>query len=299
MSNSPSANSTSDLTARLLHHLVEFSRVFKKTADPAVQALNKKNNELVNELLLNPLTALSVGQNASVAAAAQNAPVAAAAQNAPVTAVAVPVDWKNAIMQKLADAQVNLADEKVKKEANEQVEATSKKIDDLISSLVRHATSFTRTEDKVTFEFDPKSIESIPSQAIYLRGLTFTITAYTSTVDVFGTCSGIPAGKTCKVLVEVTVKNHAGRRDIVRCFSKVLTHAVSTTSLANAFEIYDLIQQGVYQDESLGFLKDGKLVVEVTVRVDELTDYTPPAAGAYDPITGAYNDFVDIYDDGL
>ena len=286
-----SANQTSDLNSELLHHLVDFTRVFKKTAsDPEVQALIKKNNELINKLLLGPLTALSL------------APAAAAAPNAPVAAVTVPADWKELLVKKLTDSQVDLADAKVKEHANKQVETTAKQIDGLIDALVRNATSFGRIEDKVIFEIDPKTVDlDAPFKQIFLRGLTFEVSLYTAPIDLSVICTGIPEGKSSKVRAEVTIKNHIGQRDIVRHCSKVLSklQTNATGVLSDQLDIFDLVLPAEYEDQSLGFLKDGKLVVEVTVRADELTDYTPPAAGAYDPITGAYNDFVDIYDDGL
>ena len=209
--------------------------------------------------------------------------------------------WNEILVRKLVDAQVDPTDVMVKKLVDQQMETTSNKIDDLLSVLVHDVTSVMRFKNRVTFEIDPNSLINI-IKWIYLGDLSFEVCLCTLPVDLFVTCTGIPADKSCKVRVDVTIKNHAGRRDFVRCFSKVLTNsspilnalnskdrdrsAVRSSSYnvndqydqyaayldncpTNELEIMNLMEETEYKDESLGFLKDGKLVVEVVVYADD------------------------------
>ena len=264
-----SSGDQSNLNAKLLHHLVDVARVVKKKSAASaheLEELMKKNNELVNELLLSapskPKATVAVAKDA-------------------------PGSWNDYLTQKLAE--VDLSDEKVKQHADKQVKATAKQIDDLIKSLVRNASSLSRVEDKVTFKIDPKSTIQVASKKIYLRGMTVVISPKSAPFDLFVSASGMPADKSCKMRVEVTIKNQAGLRDSVRQFAKVFDQS----NLGRQLAVYNLLQAAEYEDEALGFKKDGKLTVEVAVHADELGDYTPQTnppvcyGAAYNSLLGA------------
>ena len=245
---SSSGDQTSDIKIKLLHHLVDFSRIFKQKPDEReVEELIKKNTVLVNELLDLPAT---VGESTKVIKS-------------------VPVDWKEILQQKLIDAKVNLDDAKVKELANKQLEATSKKMDDLADTFVRGATSLSRFEDKVTFDLQLTPIPSSTAQpvnhkTISLRSLIFDISLYNHPIDLAVNCSGVPANKSCRATIEATIKNQAGKRIWIRTFSKVYYKN------SQELTIMDLIQKAEYENEALGLLKDNKIQVEMTIRADEL-----------------------------
>lgn len=271
----PLTDQAPELNSQLLHHLVDFSRVFQKHAsDPEVSELIKKNNVLVNQLL-------------------RSSPSKASTAVKPIeNAVVV---WDEVLMKKLAESQVDLTDTKVKVHADKQVQATSKKIDRLIGAFVRDASSFGRSEDTVTFEFDPRRYELPTKENIYLRSLTFSVSLQKSPVGLTIICNGLPADKSCKARVEIVIKNHAGRREFVRSFVKVFYPGGNAYSNAaqnagagfrrglytyGTLSVRDLIRADEYTDESLGFLKDGKLTAAVTIQADELADYKQPEPAA-------------------
>ena len=265
-----------DLKTKLLHHLVEFSRVFQKnSSERDVEELIKTNNTMVNELLgwttAKPAVKPAVGEDSVV--------------------VKGPIVWDEALRQKLIDDKVDLSDEKAKEFAKKQVQITSNKISNLIADLVRNTTSFLKSEAKMTFVIEPTSAKATVTNVIYLRSLAFNVSLQKSPIDLTITCIGLPVDKSCKARVRVTIKNQAGQPDFNRTFSKVFDQ----TRQGHYVTLMDLISPMEYKDESLGHMKDGKITVEMTINADELVGrggidsyagvYTADAHGAiYDPV---------------
>lgn len=248
----------SDLKTELLHYLVDVSRVFQaKSDDPESEGLIKKNASLISQLL-----------------------------SLPAEPAVKPVDLNVILRQKLVDGKVDLADEKTKELANKQVKATMKQIDDVIDALMSRASSFSRFEDKVTLEVKPEQysnarfypFKSFSNKKIYLRGLTFSIDSsfHLRACILWIRCNELPAEMICKTRIEVTIKNQADGSDFVRLFGKVYGQQIpNRENEKTSFIIKHLINAEEYEDESLGLMKDGKILIEVAIRVDELAEIKP------------------------
>lgn len=266
---SSSGDQISHLKTRLLHHLVEVCRVMKNKEN---NDLLKANNELINELLLSSPTKPVATK-----------PVASESANALKNAT---VAWNEFLVQKLIAAQMHPTDVKVKKLVDQQVETASKLIDDVLDSLVFNDPSFllraasvARFEGKLAFELEPwLSAESEKTSSFtdgksmytgstYLHGLAFEVElySYSAMLNLFISCKEVPANKACKVRIEVKIKNQTDQEDWVWCFGKVFCNS------ARSFYINKPVTR--YTDESLGFLRNGKVAFEVAIRMDELVEH--------------------------
>lgn len=241
---------TRDRKSKLLHHLVDISRVLpQKPGAGEADPLLKTNAELINEIL--DWSVASEGARPIVSS----------------------VVWKDVLMQKLIDGKVNLADEKVKAFANQQLEATSKSIEALIDTLVRDAVSFTKCKGKVTFELQPKTIAvqpSQPSQSIYLRSLNFAVCIANHPINLTIYCNNLAIGQSCRTKIQASIKDQSGGRIWIRTFSKTFSNSYRYGYAG--FTVHDLVRFEEYQDEALGLLRDGKLRVELSIRADELVE---------------------------
>ena len=249
-----------EMKAKLLHHLVDFSRVFKKSpSEREVDEMIKKNSALVNELL----------EWQCKPAADESAK---AIENADVV-------WQEYRMKKLIDGKVNVADEKVKKFTDKLMKSTSTQIEKLVDAFMFSSTSFTRYEDKATFVIDTRANAAAQPEnnEIYLRSLTFDVAMYSGPVEMDILCSGIPAGMACKARIVVTIKNQAGGKDWTRCFSKIFHSALGQTD--SQFYVGELIQKNEYDEHANpGLLNDDKLIAEVLIQADELAEFEKPKA---------------------
>ena len=107
---------SSNMQSKLLHHLVDVSKVVqKRPGDREAEKLLEANNALVNELLNDPLTPAAV-EKANVL------------KNPQAT-------WNEILVQKLADIEVDPADKKVKE--------LVRQVDELVLSV----SSLNRFED--------------------------------------------------------------------------------------------------------------------------------------------------------
>lgn len=270
-SSDPVIEST-DMQSKLLHHLVEVSRMVEKRADDrATEELLKANNALINELLNAPLKA-----TAAMANVLKN----------PQTAL------NELVTQRLADSDVDLADEKTKELFSKPMEETSKQLTILVNTFtkslnkfVRIASSFRRSKETHTFVMGTTG--SISSRKIiYLRGLTFDVLLYNTwtkrDINLQITCDSLPKNMSCKVNIETTIKNHTGKGDWTRSFIEVFAlknknvRSISTfcRTMINkrSFLVCDLIKGAEYMDESCGLLNDGNLEIEVALQADELVE---------------------------
>lgn len=233
---------SSNIHAKLLHHLVDVSKVVQKRgSDPETEELLKSNNELVNELLSTALKPMSF-ETSNVLENAQAA-------------------LQEVLVRKLADAEVDLADEKVKQYVNGQVDA-----------LVRSASALKRHDGKVTFMVDPKRYgQASMVKTVFLRYLSFTVTLYPPVgimpIDLYVDCKEIPKDMSCKVRIKVMIRNQAGKLDWVRRFTNVYSQKTRLE-----FGVTGLIKREEYEDESLGLLKDGKLHFEISLEADKLVE---------------------------
>ena len=223
------------MQTKLLNHLEDVSKlVEKRDGDRETEELLKANNELVNEL--------------QSTAAFETANVLENAQAA----------WKEVLVQKLIDGDVDLADEKVKEHMNKQMD-----------EIVRVALQIQRGDGKVTFVFDSKKPATTSMiQTIHTRDLVFAVSLYPSTVNsyLYVDCKEIPENMSCKVQLQMTLKNNAGKCDLVRKFGVVYRKTKPNFTLSSLF------QREEYEDESLGFLKDGKLEIEISLEAGELVE---------------------------
>lgn len=256
-----SSEECTDVKTKLLHHLVDVSKVFKQKLDERqVEELTKTNGDLINEFLK-----LNLGEK-------------------PATTDAIKSDsndWKAILKQKLIDAKVNLDDATVNEFVNKQLEVTSKRMHELADEFVRDAQSFSRVEDKVTFDIEPSKKAFLVNQdkwkTVGLRDLTFSVlVSNRSPIDLKVICSKIPTNKSCKVAIETAIKNPTGQTIWIRAFSKVF-------ALNSWFTMYDLIRKD--ECEALGLaMNNGKMSVEVTIRVSEMIE-SPPKLHQFPPMT--------------
>ena len=245
----------SEIKTKLLHHLVEFSRVFqKKLSEREIVELIKKNNSLVNELLdwkIKP-------------AAAEGSKAIVSASNA----------WKEYLLQKLIDNKVDLADPKLKTFVD-KVEFTSTKIEKLISAVVQGVTSSAEPEKKVTFEIESKLVGenlSVPSwkdhvEELSMCGLVFEVQVYQNPfeLEVNLIKSLLEPSVSYKVKIKTIIKNHAGQPNWTRSFIKQFN---LSESLAKRFNCLKFIQMDECEDASLGLVKDGKMQLEVVISIE-------------------------------
>lgn len=181
-----------------------------------------------------------------------------------------PPNRKEILQQKLIDAQVNVDDPKVKEFVNKQAGPVSERMGELAEEYVRGTMLSSRSEDKVTFELKPlaKSLDNLANyKTIYLSGLVFRISLrdhYNDHYKLIVDCRGLPAGRFCRAIIEVTIKNQAGKRDFLRTFSKKFDNKFNQ----NRIEIISLIEAEEYADQTLGLMKDGKLQVEIAIRIE-------------------------------
>lgn len=236
---------TRDRKSKLLHHLVDISRVLQQEKPDAkeVEQLIKANGELITQILDWPVV------------------------NEDDREIVHSVVWKDVLMQKLIDAKVNLADEDVNAFANDRLQATSKSIEALIDKLVCETGSFNQLNGKVIFEMQPNSFAVVPPQNIYQRGLQFTICLKTNPIDLTITCNNIPAGKSCKAVIQAAINDKSGKALWVRTFSRVFDNAYYAMK---TFTVNSLIRGEEYQDEALGLLKEGKMKIELSIQAGEL-----------------------------
>ena len=254
---------SSDMKAKLLHHLVDVSKVVQKRAgDRESDELLKANHKLVNELLNAPTK-----------------PVENVLEK-PSTAL------NEMLTQKLAGVELDLANERVKEFVNEQLD-----------KLVLGATMFksiNQSESKFTFvvdavypnENDPDyglDGEEKTRKTIYLRGLAFDVSmyknvAYMGMAPLYINCKKIAKNMSCKVKIEATIKNQAGKKDWYRSFTMFFGENPKRLRYYGLLNktIESLIEMSEYEDESLGLLKDGKLEIELSFKADELVEVKEP-----------------------
>lgn len=236
---SPSGDQILAMKTKMLHHLVEFSKVFQKSASERdMKEMAKNNSELISELLNWPIK-----PTASTSTSISNDP----------------------LMQKLIDAKVDLTDPTVKDFMNKQFD-----------DLVRNVQSFARGENKVMFELDARRATNPTNQlceyqgeiykTLFLHGLTFAIRLWSFPIDLEIVCHEIPKNLSCRARIEVAVRNEAGQKVWNRAFGKIF-------SQASYLSMNDLIQKEEYADESLGLTKDGKLIIELVIRAEKPVEF--------------------------
>lgn len=242
--------SSSLSTTELLHHLVDVSRVLEK------KQLLKTNSDLINKLLLT--SAIEPIANEI----APKSPAKSAEESA----------WNEMLVKKLIAGKVDPTNTKVKELANK-----------LTDELVRYASSMTRTEDKATFEVDTKVwplTYQIARKTVSLRGLVFDLALYYGTtypaMYLLIECKDFPVDKFCKTRVELRVKSEDGQSDWIRRFSKMFTAPVARKvykafQKPNQFSVSSVIKSEEYAEE-FGLTNDGRLTMEVAIRIEQLAD---------------------------
>lgn len=248
-----------DMQTKLLHHLIDVSKVVtKRPSDRESEELLKANNALVNELLnvsaVEKVNVLETGQEPS---------------------------WKEILLQKLAGIKVDPDHKKMKT------------VVQTVDELVAITSSLERSECKVTLVIDTKK-NNHQRQMVYLRGVTYSISLSHSNaiwpksndiwsnsiysedeVSLYVNAQDFPQNMTCEIEIKAKIKNYAGKRDWTRSFSKVFNKPAKN-GRCFAFSAKRLIERDEFDDESQGLMKDGKIEFEIKLQAAELVEIKKP-----------------------
>ena len=273
-----SDSQSSSLKSKLIQHLTGVSRVLQEMSNE-VQELAKKNDALIDELLDVATTKPAASDSAAFSRAA--CPAASADQeiirNAPVASNEV---------QKLINALVDLADEKLQDLASKRVEEKldelrpmrEKRINYLAAQGAAHCdcshTCVTQTNGQITFwiENNPRRLNKDKCYTIYpshqwvnVNGLTFNLIMHNRPIYLAVTCNKIQADLWCRARIKVTFKNKIGATVRVHNYSKVFSKAYPGLYTNNLIQ-----REELENDESLlGVLDEGQISIEVAIQADE------------------------------